>query len=155
MLTDKHVCVILALCFSLICGMQVRAEQRSTDTVKRGDDTLYYLNIRNPNLTQPVGSAGEVERAKFVQVEVVRVLNPRRRALTFQVHYQPRGGARIYLGSFSLYPADNPGKFIVPTQGKVKDDGAIVLSMLILDKLNADDAVEVAVKAIRFVSGES
>jgi hypothetical protein len=59
------------------------------------------------------------------------------------------------LGSFSLYPADNPGKFIVPTQGKVKDDGAIVLSMLILDKLNADDAVEVAVKAIRFVSGES
>jgi hypothetical protein len=27
--------------------------------------------------------------------------------------------------------------------------------MLILDKLNADDAVEVAVKAIRFVSGES
>jgi len=119
-----------------------------------GDEILYHLDLGNPTVSQPIGSASEAEGAKFVQVEVVRVLNPKKHAVSFQVHYQPRDGARTYLGSFSLFPADNTGKFIVPTQGKVKNEGAIVLSLVILDKIEAGDTVEVAVKAMRFVKRE-
>jgi hypothetical protein len=84
---------------------------------------------------------------------VAEVLNPKRYALTFEVHYQPTSTAKIYLGSFSLYPADNPGKFIVPTQGKVKNGGAIVLSMVIADKVDTRDPVKVRVKKIKFLKG--
>jgi hypothetical protein len=88
-----------------------------------------------------------------VQVEVVEVLNPKKYALTFEVHYQPKSNTKIYLGSFSLYPADNPGKFIVPTQGKVKNEGAIVLSMVMADKVNVGDPLKVGVKKIKFLKG--
>jgi hypothetical protein len=94
-----------------------------------------------------------VEGAKFVQVEVAEVLNPNKYALTFEVWYQPKRNARIYLGGFSLYPADNPGKFIVPTQSKMKNEGAIVLTMVIADQAGIRDQVKVGVKKISFLKG--
>ncbi len=112
------------------------------------------MDISNPSLSQPIEPTDEgVEGAKFVQVEVSEVLNPKKYALTFEVRYQPKSNTKIYLGGFSLYPADNPRKFIVPTQGKVKNEGAIVLSMVITDKVDTRDLVKVGVKRIKFVKG--
>lgn len=155
------VCLILVFCVSSNCGALEPVEQNNANTIKgdtdsnatKSDDTLYNLDISNPSINQPIEPTNGAEGAKFVQVEVAEVLNPKRYALTFEVHYQPTSAAKIYLGGFSLYPADNPGKFIVPTQGKLKNDGAIVLSMVIADKVDTRDSVKVRVKKLKFLKG--
>jgi hypothetical protein len=154
------VCLILIFCASSNCGALELVKQSNTNTIRgdtksdatKHDDNLYNLDISHSSISQPIESTKDkVEGAKFAQVEVAEVLNPKRYALTFEVYYQPTSAEKIYLGSFSLYPPDNPGKFIVPTQGKVKNEGAIVLSMLIADKVDSGDAVKVKVKKIKLV----
>jgi hypothetical protein len=118
------------------------------------NEALQYLDTRNPTLTQPIrgekpGSTG----AKFVQVEVAEVINPDKVPVTFEVGYQERADRRIRLGSFSLYPADNPGRFIVATQGKIKDEGAVVLSLVIPDTAPSRDKIRVGVKRMTFLGG--
>jgi hypothetical protein len=158
----SFVCLLTLLCFPANCGTSDLGAESNANTLKRdsggsaikSDDSLYDLDIRNPSLSQPIEPANDgVEGAKFVQVEVAEVLNPKKYALTFEVWYQPKSNAKIYLGGFSLYPADNPGKFIVPTQSKVKNEGAIVLTMVIADKPGIRDLVKVGVKKIRFLKG--
>jgi hypothetical protein len=115
-------------------------------------DTLYYLDTNKTSIVQRIEPEDKVdEGCKFVQVEVTKVVNPKRYSLTFEVRYQLNGGESIYLGSFSPYPADNPGKFIVPTQGKVKNQGAIILSLVMQDKPDPKDTIQVAVKRIKFL----
>ena len=156
------ICLILALCVSSNCGTLKPANQSNANTntpdtnanAIKNDETLYHLDKSNPVISQPIEARSDgAEAAKFVQVEVSEVLNPKKYALTFEVHYQPKNNAKIYLGSFSLYPADNPGKFIVPTQGKVKNEGAIVLSLVMADKVDVRDPVRVGVKRIKFLKG--
>ena len=69
-----------------------------------------------------------------------------------QVNYQSGKEPQTTLGSFSLFPPDNPGSFIVATQGKVRPGGAIVLSLLIPAELDNRDTLRVAVKRLRFVN---
>jgi hypothetical protein len=147
------VCLILVLWVSSNCGT-LELVRNSNANAAKSEETLYYLDLSNPSITQPIEPrSGEIEEAKLVQVEVAEVVNPKKHALTFEVHYRPKSNAKIYLGSFSLYPVDNPGKFIVATQGKVKDEGAIVLSMVILDKVDTSDPIKVGVKKIKFLKG--
>src|SRR4051794_16687395 len=79
-----------------------------------------YLDAAHATLTQPVDptrvKSGET---KFVEVQVAEVVNPANAGLTFEVDFEPAGALRLRLGTFSLFPANNPGTFIVPTQGKV------------------------------------
>jgi hypothetical protein len=89
-----------------------------------------------------------MEEYKFVQIEVAEVRNPKKYFLTFQVYFQSNRKDKVYLGSFSLYPSDNPGRFIVATQGKLKEKGAIIVSMVMPDKVEPGDAVRVTVKKI-------
>jgi uncharacterized OB-fold protein len=150
--------VCCCACFVMLCVSSCNSRTlESADNVNgtiKGDETLYYLDNRKPSLTQPIEPADARPAAyKFVRVEVVEVLNPKKYLLTFEVHYQSKSGEKIYLGSFSLYPADNPGKFIVATQGKVKEEGAIILSLVTPDKIDAGDTVKVAVKKIKLVKG--
>jgi hypothetical protein len=67
------------------------------------------------------------------------------------VSYQPNGEKNIYLGSFSLYPADNPGKFLVATQGKLGSEGAIILTLVVPEKIDASDRISVTVKKIDLI----
>ena len=114
-------------------------------------DSLFHLDLNKRSVVQPIAPQDEVDSGtKFVQIEVTTVTNPRRYALSFQVSYQPKNGDRIDLGSFGLYPADNPGKFIVATQGKLKSEGALVLSMILYDKPEPGEAVRVTVKKMTF-----
>jgi hypothetical protein len=97
------------------------------------------LDTKTPSITLPIKESGEaIASAKFVRVEVVEVRNPNRYALTFEVHYQPKNGTKVNLGSFSLFPADNPGTFIVATQGKIKQGGSLVLTMVVLDRVTSE-----------------
>ena len=108
-------------------------------------EALVTLDAQHAELVQPIVEPDAAY--KFVQVEVVEVVNPSRYALTFEVDYQPNDGARIHLGDFSLYPADHPGRFLVPTQGKVRGGGALVLRMTSPDRIDA--SVRVAVRRLR------
>lgn len=113
---------------------------------------LFYLDLKNPSIVQPFDAKGDTfEGARFVQVEVVEVVNPKRHPVSFQLHYQVKPGEKIYLGSFGLYPADNPGKFIVATQGKLKNEGAIVLSLVVPETVASTDTLKVGVRKIRLV----
>ncbi len=140
-------------CSSQGLGKQSQLDNLKRETISKSDDRLYYLDNINPKLSQPIDPArDQVENAKFVQVEVAEVVNPKKYGLTFDVYYEPSSDAKIRLGTFTLYPADNPGKFIVPTQGKVRNEGQIVLAMVITDKIESNDKVKVGIKRIRFVN---
>ena len=125
--------------------------QKKNDT--KSDEPLYYLDLNNPQIEQLIEPTDrEVEGSKFVQVEVTEVNNPQKYPVKFEVSYQPKDQEKIFLGSFSLFPPNNPGKFIVATQGKVKGDGKIILSMVTSEQAKAADTLKVGVKRIRFRS---
>ncbi len=121
---------------------------------EKSDQAVHSLDLQNPEITQKIlPDDGDPATARFVQVEVVKVTNPQKRPAEFQVHYQPNDGEKILLGGFSLYPSDNPGKFIVPTQGKVKPEGKLILSLVKSDRVVAGDEVKVDVRPMKLVKG--
>ncbi|HSS21395.1 MAG TPA: hypothetical protein VLL54_15070 [Pyrinomonadaceae bacterium] len=156
----RGVCLLLALSVSTHCGASNITTNSNGSLANnnaspaKSDEVLNYLDLKNSILTQEVEPGRqEVERAKFVRVEVVEVVNPGKHSLKFEVRYQPSSSnEKIYLGSFSLFPADNPGKFIVATQGKIKADGKILLSLVTPDKVDATDPLRVGIKKIEFVA---
>ncbi|HET6893741.1 MAG TPA: hypothetical protein VFH31_21770 [Pyrinomonadaceae bacterium] len=125
-----------------------RTNQNKGDT--KSDEPLYYLDLNKPQVEQPIPPGDtEVEGAKFVEVKVTEVTNPQNYPVRFQVYYQPKNQEKIFLGSFSLYPSHNPGKFIVPTQGRVKGEGKLVLALVTSEKARPGDTLKVGVKRIR------
>ena len=112
---------------------------------------LRYLDRGAPSIAEPIAAAAPTRR--FVRVEVADVVNPGKLALTFRLYYVPSADTKTYLGSFSLYPADNPGTFLVATQGKVGGVGAIVLSLTMTDGADLDQTIRVAIKTITLVDG--
>ena len=116
------------------------------------EEKLFYLDRQEPEIVQPIEASDWVERPKFVQVEVVEVINPKKHPLSFQVYYRsPTEG--YYLGSFGLFPSDNPGKFIVATQGKVKKEGAIALALVVPVEATTDK-IRVGVRRIKLANGQ-
>ena len=87
-----------------------------------------------------------------MQVEVSEVNNPQKYPIKFEVSYQPKDQEKIFLGSFSLFPPNNPGKFIVATQGKVKGEGKIILSLVTSAQAKSAETLKVGVKRIRLRS---
>jgi hypothetical protein len=98
------------------------------------------------------GSEQALKVAKFVEVDVANASNPNRYSLTFEVSFQSKEGIKSVLGNFSLYPADRPGRFIVPTQGKLRPGGTVRVSMIVLDAPGLDPPpVSVTIRTIHFV----
>ena len=126
----------------------------SSNQNDKSDQAVLSLDLQNPELIQKIMPGdGDPATARFVQVEVIKVTNPQKRPAQFQVHYQPNDGEKMLLGGFSLYPPDNPGKFIVPTQGRVKAEGRLILSLVKSDQIVAGDVLEVDVRPMKFVKG--
>jgi hypothetical protein len=145
--------VSLPSCSSNTLDLVNSTNTKSPDTVSaREDEKLFYLDLNTPEIVQPIeASDWVVERPKFVKVEVVEVVNPKRHPISFQVYYRsPK--VDVYLGSFGLFPADNPGKFIVATQNKVKNEGAIALALVTSRNVDAKDTVRVGIRRIKLVN---
>jgi hypothetical protein len=88
-----------------------------------------HLDPARPSFAVKVPAAKAGESRKFVAVEIGEVRNPERHSLTFEVSFRPSRGPSVPLGVFSLFPADNPGRFIVATAGKAQSEGEIVVTM--------------------------
>jgi hypothetical protein len=119
-----------------------------------GDEVVsegYELSLAHPRAQQTVGpEVHRPQRQKFVQIEVTQVINPRLVPLSFDVHFQAQQGEQTYLGNFSLYPPDHPGKFIVATQGKLRAGGTVSVTLLPLQQVGSADQVRVRLARIAF-----
>ena len=116
------------------------------------DSTLHYLDTAHRTWSCHVEAmSGSPGAAKFVQVKITEVVNPNRVALTFMVAFQEGGKASVQLGEFSLYPADNPGTFIVSTRGVVHGTGVIAVSMTIGDPINASSVIRVGIGGVALI----
>jgi hypothetical protein len=145
-------CVVSVACLALpICCVGKIPGQYAGDTAIKAVDTLYYLNQHKKDIVQAVHSDMLLQhKYQFVQVEIVKVINPQKYPLIFYVHYQYANKEKILLGSFSLYPSDNPGKFIISTQGKLVKEGSIILSLTTPAKIKTSDKLEVTIKKLTF-----
>ena len=133
-------------------GRGLKLTNNSEPDLGNSSEKLTYLDAERPRLIQSIEPSDRVTAdVKFVQIEVVEVQNPKGYTATFKVEYQPKDSEAVLLGSFSLYPSDNPGKFIVPTQGEVKNHGAIILSLIVPDDFKTGDVLKVGVRRIKFL----
>jgi len=121
---------------------------------ERNELAVRYLDFATATLTQPVDPASAKSgETKFVEVEVVEVVNPATTGLSFEVYFQPAGAPQVLLGTFSLFPANNPGTFIVPTQGKVDRTGTLIVAMLVTEPIPAGTPLKVGIARIALSSG--
>lgn len=111
---------------------------------------VYFLDLKNRTISQPMGrDLPSPKNYKFVQIEVVKAVNPKLHPVRFEVHYETADREKILLGTFSLFPADNPGKFIVSTQGKLKGNGSLILSLVLPENIDENDTLQVSVMKIK------
>jgi hypothetical protein len=129
-----------------------------TDSTRASRDStgeeLVHFDSKNRTVSQPV-DADPVQRYKFVEVEIVKVVNPNLHAISFEVHYESADRERVLLGTFSLFPADNPGTFIVATQGKLKVKGNLILTLTVPESARDDEAMKVSTKRMKLLEGRS
>lgn len=91
----------------------------------------------------------ELQARRFIEIVVSSVHNPARRRLVFEVGYRDRHRPEVRLGLFSLFPPDNPGTFLVPTGGRLRPGGTIVVRMLPLDSIAPDDSLRIELRRFR------
>jgi len=107
------------------------------------------LDLNNSTATQHVGpEVTDPSQQKFVRVEILAVSNPARDPLSFEVRFRDSAGQEILLGSFTLFPADNPGTFLVATQGKLRAGGTVMVTMLAPQA--SKGSIRVTIGSIRF-----
>ena len=72
--------------------------------------TSYSLSAKQMEIVQWIGpELREPEKQKFVQIEVSKVFNPDKQPIIFEVFFQAENHEKVFLGTFSLFPPDNPG----------------------------------------------
>ena len=143
----------MVCCFMLLaCGSEADGTKPAgAQTQKEGQSGSLRLNLANQSLLHPIESRiAEPEKLKFVQFEIGELINPRQIRIIFEVRYRPETGADVLLGTFSPFPPDNAGTYIVSTRGSLRAGGAILLSMIVLDEVGSEDDVQVDLKAISF-----
>jgi len=113
---------------------------------------MQYLDSARPSIVQTI-DATAIAAASFVRVEVAKVDNPGKYALSFNVDFRDSDGKSIRLGTFSLFPPDNPGSFIVPVQHKLRAGGSVVVSLVIVDTPAPDAQVRVGIGKISLTAG--
>ena len=130
-------------------GSQAMAQKGKVEASAEGG---YELTLSHPTAEQPIGPDVTAQKPPaFVQIEVTEVANPKRIPLSFVVDVEPRQGKKTYLGTFSLFPADNPGKFIVASQGKLQAGGKLSVTLTPLQTVKGDEQVRVRLKPFSFL----
>lgn len=113
------------------------------------DTEPFVLTLQQPVLVRSINHTGRDK--KFIQIDINRVENPALLPIAFSVYYRSTTIKKIFLGTFSLFPPDNPGKFLVATRGKLAENGEIVINLVPLEKSTKNHRVRIKVKNILFV----
>lgn len=137
----RSLALIVAGAATLACQQAANGNGNAAAIEQVRAKPMQYIDARNLSVTAPVKADMNAAAARFVVVEIASVTNPRSLPLSFDVAFRSNGRERP-LGSFSLYPPNNPGRFIVATQGKVRPSDEIVVT---LDRKGIDDVADVRV----------
>jgi hypothetical protein len=114
-------------------------------------DEMKTVDAAHPTTRYDAEDLDRSSGDKFLLFEIVEVINPHTIPLAFSVHYHPPGRERIHLGGFALFPADNPGRFIVATQGKVERSGEVLLTLEPLEPAEGAQTVKVRLAPVRLI----
>jgi hypothetical protein len=133
-------------CLPIVACQPERQEARVS-----AEEAVVRIDLQERVVRQPVAAAAAA--GKFVQVEIVDVDNPKRIRHVFEVHYEPPEGESVLLGTFSLFPPDRPGTFIVATEGRVRPEGTILLSLKPLDEVSGEDRLRIGMRPLRLTDG--
>jgi len=147
--SNAFACLFLFLAvFYQSCEKQMPVSKQNENSVDHSSDSGYVFDNQNRMVAQPLDAdARAPEKFKFVEVRVSKVRNPKLQPVSFEVHFRPESGDEIFLGTFSLFPADNPGRFIVPTSGRLRDGGKLVLSLS--QPKEVDNDMQIVVEKMR------
>ena len=134
---------------SIGCALPAQTNSTMSNNVIT-DGPRLTLTAKKRSAEQPLPSGlGEAEKYKFVEVTVVSVENPRLHSISFDVNHIAPNAETTFLGTFSLFPADNPGKFIVPTKGKLAAGGRLILSLRLPAEVRDDDPIRITANEMR------
>ena len=110
------------------------------------------IDLTHTSVTQHVDSSGtDPARLRYVQIKINSVVNPKHIGLLFEVAFLPDSGSRVHLGSFSLYPPDHPGTFIVATQHRVRSSGSIVVSLHTVPVVSTTTPLSIGIASIAVI----
>lgn len=141
------------MALGLACGGAPRMGDGPGPPAGGQGEATYRLDAGTREIVQAVEAADSADPGRrFVRIEVAQVQNPKQHPVTFLVRYRDRDGTTSDLGSFALFPSDNPGSFIVPTKGRVRPGGSILLSLVVPEEVGELDAPQVVVKRLRLVN---
>lgn len=133
-----------------------RVGESSRSAIVSGDaarDSLIELTLAQPLYRQAVAVLGtDLRTLGFLRLEVTSVTNPQRLALSLEVlQSSPQQGDSL-LGMVSLFPADNPGTFVVATGGRLRADAELIVRLVSPDSGSAREAVRLALRPIRLTA---
>jgi hypothetical protein len=112
----------------------------------------YTLDTHNPVAIQFISQRELGGKSfKFIKIEVMEVVNPNKIPVSFSMHYHQKYQENIFLGTFSLFPPDNPGSFIIATSGKLQNEGCISLTLVPLESITSEQQIQVTTKPFSFV----
>lgn len=142
------------LCWIAVLSLCIASMAAPAGDRERSNDAPpgHVLSLSAPTLDYSVDPAltAASERA-FVQVTVIKVRNPQRIPISFEVYFRAANGKKIYLGNFSLFPPDNPGKFIVATRGLVEAGGLVSVTLVALQPVPPTQDLCVTIGSIRLI----
>ena len=146
---SKRFACLFFLVASISCALPAQTNSTMSNTVNNdGHRLTLTAKDRVAEQTLP-GSLASPEKYKFVEVSVVSVVNPGQHSVSFDVQHVSSNGETTFLGTFSLFPADNPGTFIVPTKRKLAAGGRLVLSLKLPPEVSDDDSLVIIAKEMR------
>jgi hypothetical protein len=113
---------------------------------------MHVIDLAHPSFAQHVDlTDGDPGTFDFVQIRIVQVVNPQRIGVLFEVAFLADDGSRARLGSFSLFPPDNPGQFIVATQHRVRSTGSIVVSLRTAQPTDATTPLTIGIGSVALI----
>ena len=142
------VAMVLIVLFGTCTMFKDKNQNRNEDTLSILDSTLL---LTNKDRSVHIHLSTFKQQPKYIEVEVSKVINRKLNSLSFEVHYQEDGGEKLLVGTFSLYPADNPGQFLIATRNLLEKEGDLSISFLLTEETTKQDTIIVEIKSIRLI----
>lgn len=126
---------------------------------KNLNEETSLFTVAQPLLTVALNHLQPTKKNAYFLFDIRHVHNPHNLPITFTVHHRLPEKPLELLGSFSLYPASQPGRFIVATQGKMDQGGELLvqLDLPTLDSVQPSlvtrTSVRISMQPVRVVDG--